>query len=62
MPGIVSITTARRILGTVADKLSDDQISNLINNLSLLAKEQILYNGSKINESKDENEPIKQPN
>lgn len=43
----VSISKARRILGTLADDLSDDQIQDMLNYLTLLAREKLWYNGSK---------------
>ncbi len=56
MEKIVSMSKARRILGSLAKELSDDQVRQLINSLHLLAREQLSYNGSKehenVNESK----------
>ena len=43
----VSISKARRILGTLADDLSDDQIQDMLHYLTLLAREKLWYNGSK---------------
>jgi hypothetical protein len=44
---VVSIQRARRILGSVAKSMNDDQVRELINFLHLLAKEQLVYTGSK---------------
>lgn len=44
---VVSIAKARRILGSTAKSMSDNQIKELIHFLHLLAKEQLIYNGSK---------------
>lgn len=44
---VVSVQRARRILGTLAHSMSDDQVKDLIYSLHLLAKEQLVYNGSK---------------
>ena len=44
---LVSISKARRILGTLANDLSDDQVKELLHTLHLLAREQLWYNGSK---------------
>lgn len=43
----VSIAKARRILGSLANELSDDQVREIIHTLHLLAREQLCYNGSK---------------
>lgn len=43
---VVSVQKARRILGTLAHSMSDDQVKDLIYSLHLLAKEQLVYNGS----------------
>lgn len=43
----VSTAKARRILGSLANELSDDQIREIIHTLHLLAREQLCYNGSK---------------
>ena len=51
MEKIVSISKARRTLGTLAEELSDDQVRELVNSLRLLAREYLLYNGSKVNEN-----------
>ena len=44
---VVSVQKARRILGTLAHSMNDDQVKELIYSLHLLAKEQLVYNGSK---------------
>ena len=44
---VVSVQKARRILGTLAHSMSDDQVKELIYSLHLLAKERLVYNGSK---------------
>ncbi len=49
---VVSVQKARRILGTLAHSMSDDQVKDLIYSLHLLAKEQLVYNGSK-NDTKE---------
>ena len=51
---VVSVQKARRILGTLANAMCDDQVKDLIYSLHLLAKEQLVYNGSKY----DTTEPI----
>ncbi len=51
---VVSVQKARRILGALASSMSDDQVKDLIYSLHLLAKEQLVYNGSKY----DTTEPI----
>ena len=51
---VVSVPKARRILGTLANPMTDDQVKDLIYSLHLLAKEQLVYNGSKY----DTTEPI----
>ena len=51
---VVSVQKARRILGALANSMSDDQVKDLIYPLHLLAKEQLVYNGSKY----DTTEPI----
>ena len=43
---VVSAQKARRILGTLAQSMNDDQVKDLIFSLHLLAKEQLRYNGS----------------
>ncbi len=44
---VVSVHKARKILGVLANPMSDDQVKDLIYSLHLLAKEQLVYNGSK---------------
>ena len=44
---VVSVQKARRILGALASSMSDDQVKDLIYSLHLLAKEKLVYNGSK---------------
>lgn len=44
---VVSVQKARRILGTLANPMTDDQVKDLIYSLHLLAKEQLVYTGSK---------------
>ena len=44
---VVSVQKARRILGTLANPMTDDQVKYLIYSLHLLAKEQLVYTGSK---------------
>lgn len=44
---IVSVQKARRILGSTAKSMSDNQVRELIHTLHLLAKEQLVYTGSK---------------
>lgn len=43
---IVSVSKARRILGDLANNLSDNQIKEIIHSFHLLAREQLVYNGS----------------
>lgn len=45
---LVSVPKARRILGSLTQDLSDDQVKDLVHSLHLLAREQLCYNGSKI--------------
>lgn len=47
MDKLVSTSKARRILGTLAEDLSDDQVKELLHTLHLLVREQLRYNGSK---------------
>lgn len=54
MAELVSVARARRILGSLAGSLNDDQVKELIHTLHLLAKEQLCYNGSKDNKLDDE--------
>ena len=44
---VVSVQKARRILGSAAKSMNDDQVRELIHSLHLLAKEKLVYNGSK---------------
>lgn len=48
-PLLVSVSKARRILGTLSDTMADDQVIELVHCLHLLAREQLCYNGSKLN-------------
>lgn len=57
MEKTVSVAKARRILGSRAKSMDDTQVLELIHALQVLAREQVLYNGSKINESSNEPEP-----
>ena len=56
MEKIVSVATARRILGSQANGLNDDQVKELVHTMHLLAREQVVYNGSKVNEPSNEPE------
>ena len=47
---LITIQKARRILGKQAENYSDDQVRELLHTLKLLAREQLLYNGSKVSE------------
>jgi hypothetical protein len=47
----ISIAKARRILGAQAKDMTDDQVRELLVVLTLLAKENVLYNGSKKEDS-----------
>jgi|GEM_PF-2391447 len=49
MSEIVSVAKARRILGSLVSNLDDNQVKEIIHTLHLLAKEQLWYNGSKVN-------------
>ena len=49
MSEMVSVAKARRILGSLANSMSDTQVQELLICLHLLAKEQLWYNGSKVN-------------
>jgi len=44
---VVSITSARKLLGKEALSMSDDQIKDLIFTLTLVAKQYLRYNSSK---------------
>lgn len=54
MSEMVSVTKARRILSSLSDTMSDDQVKEVVTFLHLLAKEHLWYNGSKVNEGIDE--------
>lgn len=43
----ISVAKARRILGAQAKNMTDDQVRELLVVLTLLARENVLYNGSK---------------
>lgn len=43
---IISLSKARRILGSLARSLNDTQVIEIIHALHLLAKHQLSYNGS----------------
>lgn len=58
MDKVVTIAKARRLLGKRAQELSDDQVRQMIHMLHLFAREQTLYNGSKVGQSNHEsNQP-----
>jgi hypothetical protein len=44
---IITVKTARKLLGKSSNGLSDDQIRELLVTLQLLARQQLGYNGSK---------------
>jgi len=54
-PGM-TISKARRILGKHGEQFSDDQVGELLHTLQLLAREQLLYNGSKVSKYSNESE------
>jgi hypothetical protein len=54
MEKIVSVAQARRVLGAQANALTDDQVRELLHTLKLLAREQLGYNGSKVDEYSNE--------
>lgn len=54
---IISVQKARRVLGAFANYMSDDQVKDLIYSLHLLAKEQLMYNGSKYDTKKSITDP-----
>jgi hypothetical protein len=56
MEKIVSISRARRTLGVLAKNLTDNQVRQMINMLHLLAKEQLVYNGSNNEENSHESQ------
>lgn len=57
MDKTVSISLARRILGSQAKQLDDNQIKEIILSLQLLGVEQLLYNGSKVCNEDDQSNP-----
>ena len=61
MEELVSISKARRILGTLANDLSDDQVKEILHTLHLLAREQLWYNGSKEGMSSHEQSTTDEP-
>ena len=58
---LVSISKARRILGNLANDLSDDQVKEILHTLHLLAREQLWYNGSKEGMSSHEQSTTDEP-
>ena len=58
---LVSINKARRILGTLADDLTDDQVKEILHTLHLLARKQLWYNGSKEGMSSHEQSTTDEP-
>ena len=58
---LVSISKTRRILGTLANDLSDDQVKEILHTLHLLAREQLWYNGSKEGMSSHEQSTTDEP-
>jgi len=50
----ITIKRARRIFGKQAESYSDDQMRELLHTLQPLAREQLLYNGSKVSENGNE--------
>ena len=57
MEKTVSVEQARRILGSQAKQLDDNQIKEIILSLQLLGNEQLLYNGSKVGNENDQSNP-----
>jgi len=53
----VSLAKARRTLGSLADTLTDDQVEYTLQALHLLAREQVVYNGSKIEDNSNDTAP-----
>lgn len=49
MSETISVYKARRILGSLASNLSDDQVIEIVQTLHLLARDRLCYNGSKVN-------------
>jgi hypothetical protein len=47
MSPVISVKAARRLLGKSSDKLSDNQVIDLLLTLKLLARQQLGYSGSK---------------
>jgi hypothetical protein len=58
-PKYITVKRARRILGRQAENYSDNQVKELLHTLQLLAREQLLYNGSKVKENGNK---LNQPN
>lgn len=54
MEKTISVAAARRTLGSLSKSMTDDQVQEMVNTLHLLAREQVLYNGSKVDESSNE--------
>lgn len=54
MERMVSVKMARQILGDAANELSDAQVQEMLIAFKLLGEEQLMYNGSKVNENADE--------
>lgn len=44
---LVSVAKARRILGSLANTLDDNQVKELLHTLHLMARQQLCYDGSK---------------
>lgn len=57
MEKTVSVEQARRILGSQAKQLDDNQIKEIVLSLQLLGSEQLLYNGSKVGNENDQSSP-----
>ena len=47
MDTMISVSKARRTLGSLAEDLTDNQVREIIQTLHLLARENLCYNGSK---------------
>ena len=54
MEKTISVAAARRRLGSLAKAMTDDQVQEMLNTLHLLAREQVLYNGSKVTGNSNE--------
>ena len=54
MTKMVTIATARRILGAPANKMSDEQLQELLDTMYVLAGENLLYDGSKKEDNSNE--------